>query len=75
MLLISRKISSVAVFQNDTTTFYKTTSIRILNIMKLTGTKESQSTQILKSQVYPVVQDIINLLCTLSTKITSWSSF
>lgn len=47
MLLISRKFSSVAVFQNDTTAFYKTTSVRILNVMKLTGTKESQS--ILKS--------------------------
>jgi len=49
MLLISRKISSVAVFQNDATAFYKTTSVRSLNVMKLTRTKKSQSMSILKS--------------------------
>lgn len=63
MLLISRKFSSVAIFQNDTTAFHKTTSIRFLNVMKLTATKESQSLSILKSYIYSLVQDVINLLC------------
>lgn len=49
MLLISRKFSSVTVFQNDAAAFHKTTSVRILNIMKLTGIEESQVMSILKS--------------------------
>lgn len=62
MLLISRKFSSVAGFQNDTMAFYKTITVRILDVMKLTATKDSQSMSVLKSYVYPVVQDVINLL-------------
>lgn len=46
MLLISRKFSFVAIFQN-TTVFYKTTTVRILNVMK-TETTESQRMSILK---------------------------
>lgn len=49
MLLIFRKFPSAAVFQNDTTAFYRTTSVRILNVMTSTETKESQSMSILKS--------------------------
>lgn len=49
MLLISRKFPSAAVFQNDTTAFYTTTSIRIVNVMAVTETKESQSMSILES--------------------------
>lgn len=49
MLLISRKFPSEAIFQNDTTAFYRTTSVRILNVMTSTETKASQRMLILKS--------------------------